>query len=116
MYALWVENTSESDPCSYEATKAVAKKAQKKIWGFNRIQAHDLHDISEIEWMHMVNKGPFTLQNKFGTARIKMVRVPKKWFGSDKFYSVNYFAVPNLIRAEPKFHPCSDLLIRFLYV
>ena len=31
MYALWIENTSESDPHSYEATKAVAKKAQKKI-------------------------------------------------------------------------------------
>ena len=31
MYALRIENTSESDPCSYEATKAVAKKAQKKF-------------------------------------------------------------------------------------
>ena len=31
MCALWIENTSESDPHSYEATKAVAKKAQKKI-------------------------------------------------------------------------------------
>ena len=31
MYALWIENTSESDPHSYEATKAVAKKAQKKF-------------------------------------------------------------------------------------
>ena len=30
MYALQVENGSESDPRSYEATKAVAKKAQKK--------------------------------------------------------------------------------------
>ena len=29
--ALRIENTSESDPCSYEATKAVAKKAQKKF-------------------------------------------------------------------------------------
>ena len=28
---LWIKNTSESDPCSYEATKAVAKKAQKKF-------------------------------------------------------------------------------------
>ena len=28
------ENTSESDLHSYEATKAVAKKAQKKVWGF----------------------------------------------------------------------------------
>ena len=26
---LWIENTSESDPHSYEATKAVEKKAQK---------------------------------------------------------------------------------------
>ena len=30
-YALRIENTSESDPRSYEATKAVAKKVQKKI-------------------------------------------------------------------------------------
>ena len=29
IYALQVENTSESDPRSHEATKAVAKKAQK---------------------------------------------------------------------------------------
>ena len=29
-YVLWVENTSESDSCSPEATKTVAKKAQKK--------------------------------------------------------------------------------------
>ena len=27
IYALQIKNTSESDPCSYEATKAVAKKA-----------------------------------------------------------------------------------------
>ena len=31
MYALWILNTSESNPQSYEATKAVAKKAQKQI-------------------------------------------------------------------------------------
>ena len=37
IYALQIENTSESDPCSYEATKAVTKKAQKKIRGFNRM-------------------------------------------------------------------------------
>ena len=30
MYALWIEKTSERDPRSYEASKAVAKKAQKK--------------------------------------------------------------------------------------
>ena len=29
VYALQVENTSESDPCSYEATWAVKRKAQK---------------------------------------------------------------------------------------
>ena len=27
----------------------------------------------------------------------------KNWFGSDKFYGVNDFAVPNFIRAEPKY-------------
>ena len=31
MYALWMKNTSESDPRSYEATKAVANKAPEKI-------------------------------------------------------------------------------------
>ena len=42
--ALWIENTSESDLHTYEATKAVAKKTQKKFWGFNGIQTHNLHD------------------------------------------------------------------------
>ena len=41
-YALRIENNSENDSFSYEATKAVAKKAQNKFWGFNRIQTHDL--------------------------------------------------------------------------
>ena len=35
MYALRIKNTSESDPCSYEATKAVTNKLQKKVRGFN---------------------------------------------------------------------------------
>ena len=30
MSALWIKNTSESDPCSYEVT-AVTNKAQKNI-------------------------------------------------------------------------------------
>ena len=29
MSRLVIQRTSESDPCSYEATKAVVKKAQK---------------------------------------------------------------------------------------
>ena len=37
MYALWIENTSESDPHSYKATEAVlAKKVQKKILRLQR--------------------------------------------------------------------------------
>ena len=35
---------SESDPCSCEATKAVAKKARKKVWGFSGNRTHDLRD------------------------------------------------------------------------
>ena len=35
MSVLWIKNTSDSDPRSYEATKAVTKKAHKKNWGFN---------------------------------------------------------------------------------
>ena len=31
MFALQMQNTSESDPRSCEATKAVAKKVQKKL-------------------------------------------------------------------------------------
>ena len=31
MYALRIQNTSEGDRHSYEATKAVVKKAQKKL-------------------------------------------------------------------------------------
>ena len=46
LFKLWYENTSESDPRNYEATKAVAKKAQKKSWGFNGIWTHNLHDTA----------------------------------------------------------------------
>ena len=45
-YALQIKNTSESDPQIYKATEAVAKKAQKKFWGFNRILTHDLHNTT----------------------------------------------------------------------
>ena len=31
-YALRIKNTSESDPCSYEVTKAVAKKVSELSW------------------------------------------------------------------------------------
>ena len=36
LYALRIQNTIESDPHSYKATKAVVKEAQKKIcfWSF----------------------------------------------------------------------------------
>ena len=36
--------TRESDPRSYEATKAVAMKAQRKFWSFNGIWTHHLRD------------------------------------------------------------------------
>ena len=58
MYVLQIENTSESDPRSYEATKAVAKKAQKtfqhtalqhtsiiEVMGSNPIGAQLLHNL-----------------------------------------------------------------------
>ena len=35
MSALRIRNTSESDPRSYEVTKAVTNKTQKKFWHFN---------------------------------------------------------------------------------
>ena len=41
---LRIENTSESDPHSYEATKTVAKIAQRNFWGFNGIRTPDLQD------------------------------------------------------------------------
>ena len=44
IYALWKENISETDPRSYEATKAFAKKAQKEFWGINGIRSHDLRN------------------------------------------------------------------------
>ena len=44
MYALRIENTSETDPRSYEATKAVANESPEKFWGFNGIRSHDLRD------------------------------------------------------------------------
>ena len=48
----------------------------------------------------------FTLQKIFGTARVKMARVPKKKGSApDKICSVNNLSVPNFIRAEPNFLP-----------
>ena len=44
MYALRIENTSETDPRSYKATKAVAKKAQKEFLGFKGIRSYDLRN------------------------------------------------------------------------
>ena len=44
MHALRIENTHESDPHSHEPTKAVVKNAPPKLWDFNRIQTHDLHN------------------------------------------------------------------------
>ena len=41
----------------------------------------------------------FTLQKIFGTARVKMARVPKKGFGSDKTFRCKQ-------RVRTKFHPC----------
>ena len=38
--ALRIENTRESDPRSYEATKTVAKKAQNKILRLQRGSAN----------------------------------------------------------------------------
>ena len=46
MNALWIKNTSESDPHSYEVTEAVTNKAKKKLWGSNGVWTHDLHDTS----------------------------------------------------------------------
>ena len=45
IYALYIENTSKSDPHSYAA---IAKKAQKKFWGSSRIGTHDLHNTDVI--------------------------------------------------------------------
>ena len=48
MYALRIENTSETDPRSYKATKAVAKKAQKEFLGFKGIRSHDLRSTGVV--------------------------------------------------------------------
>ena len=42
--ALQIKNTSESDPRSYGATKAVTNKAPQKIWGSNGIRTHDFRN------------------------------------------------------------------------
>ena len=48
MNVLRKENSSETDSRSYQATKAVAKKAQKEFWGFNGIRSHDLRGTGVI--------------------------------------------------------------------
>ena len=45
--ALWIKNTSKSDPCSYEVTSLI-NKAQKKFWGSNEIQTHELSYMYEL--------------------------------------------------------------------
>ena len=42
---LWIENTSEIYPRSYEATKAVVKKSQKKSEASKGIWTHDLRHV-----------------------------------------------------------------------
>ena len=39
---------SEGDLRSYEVTKAVTNKAQKKFWGSNGIRTHDLRDTGVV--------------------------------------------------------------------
>ena len=46
MSALWMKNTSGSDPHSYEVTKGIAKKAQKNFFRLQQDSPHDLHDTS----------------------------------------------------------------------
>ena len=46
IYAQRLENTTESDPCSYKATKAVVKSDQKKFRGFHGIRTYDICDSS----------------------------------------------------------------------
>ena len=59
------------------------------------------------------SEAPFTIRKIFGTGSDKNgTCTQKKWFSSGKFCSVKDFAVPNVIPAEPKFHPCSALLKR----
>ena len=41
MYALWIKNTSESDPRSCEATKAVAKESPELSPERRDLQASD---------------------------------------------------------------------------
>ena len=62
----------------------------------------------------IVSEGPFTLQRILGTARIKIVRVPKNRvvFGSDRFSSVNAFPSQFLSVPYQIFYPCSDHLFR----
>ena len=67
MYALRIENTSESDPHRYEATKAVVKKAQKKIEAWTGFEPHDLCDTGAMfyqliyEALLVVGKREFNL-------------------------------------------------------
>ena len=55
-------NTNESDPHSYEATKAVGKKAQKKVWGFNGIRTHELRDTGAMLYQLSYEAGQVWVQ------------------------------------------------------
>ena len=56
IYALWIKNTSESDPCSYEATKAVAKKGQKNVEVTKMTGGHHMKTLNHVvcQWAHSI--------------------------------------------------------------
>ena len=71
----------------------------------------DLRFLGCFSYHDTESEAPFTLRKIFGTGSDKNgTRTQKN--GSARVNSIKDFAVPNVIPAEPKFHPCSALLKR----
>ena len=70
MSALRIKNASESDPRSYEVTKAVTNKAQKTFWGSIGIQTHELRDIGL-----MLYQLSYEASLKAGQERVQLIPV-----------------------------------------
>ena len=79
------KNTSPRSSISKPPSSSRTDLVLPLMW-IRRAEEHDTRWEASILWAH----GPFTLPSIFGTYRIKMVRIPKKWLGSGVCRITNY--------------------------
>ena len=87
MSALWIKNTSESDPHSYEVTYTVTNKAQKKFWDSNRIQTNDLCDTGTMLY-HRLHSSDGRALHWCSWDRGRWA-IQRDWLHSEWFYHIS---------------------------